>query len=141
MIDIVPAHQLPETVDIAELAHRSVAGQGQTGSLRDLSDHMAEHRFEGAAVRHQQDAFALETFGHFIEAIRHALVKIGTRFTVRNLKCDPLLGYGLRQTHADILPAWHMNKQHWITVRLEGDVPEELLGTLIRMSYDLTMKR
>ena len=60
---------------------------------------------------------------------------------VLNLKCDPLLGYGLRQTHADILPAWHMNKQHWITVRLEGDVPEDLLGTLLRMSYDLTAKK
>lgn len=60
---------------------------------------------------------------------------------ILNLKCDPLIGFGLRQSYADILPAWHMNKQHWISVRLEGEVPEETLETLIRMSYDLTGKR
>lgn len=60
---------------------------------------------------------------------------------ILNLKCDPLIGFGLRQSYADILPAWHMNKQHWISVRLEGDVPEDTLETLIRMSYDLTGKR
>ena len=58
-----------------------------------------------------------------------------------NLKCDPLVSYGMRQTYPDILPAWHMNKQLWITVRLEGDVPEDVLGTLVRMSYDLTAKK
>ena len=58
-----------------------------------------------------------------------------------NLKCDPLVSYGMRQTYPDILPAWHMNKQLWITVRLEGDVPEDVLRTLIRMSYDLTDRK
>ena len=60
---------------------------------------------------------------------------------ILNLKCDPLMSYGLRQTHPDILPAWHMNKQLWITVRLEGDVPEDLLAALIGMSYDLTARK
>ena len=60
---------------------------------------------------------------------------------ILNLKCDPMLSFGLRQTHPDILPAWHMNKQHWISVRLEGEVPEETLETLIRMSYDLISKK
>lgn len=60
---------------------------------------------------------------------------------VLNLKCDPLVSYGLRQTYPDILPAWHMNKQLWISVRLEGDVPEDVLKTLIQMSYDLTDKK
>ena len=60
---------------------------------------------------------------------------------VLNLKCDPMLGYGLRQTHPDILPAWHMNKQHWISVRLEGDVPEDVLRMLVEMSFDLTGRK
>ena len=57
---------------------------------------------------------------------------------ILNLKCDPLVSFGLRQVHPDILPAWHMNKQLWITVRLEGAVPDDVLRTLLRMSYDLT---
>ena len=55
-----------------------------------------------------------------------------------NLKCDPLVSYGLMQEYSDIVPAYHMNQQLWITVRLEGDVPRDILEMLIRMSYDLT---
>ena len=60
---------------------------------------------------------------------------------ILNLKCDPLVSFGLRQVHPDILPAWHMNKQLWISVRLAGRVPDELLQALIRMSYDLTARK
>ena len=58
-----------------------------------------------------------------------------------NLKCDPLTSYGLMQEYPDILPAYHMNKHLWITLRLEGDVPRETLEMLMRMSYDLTARR
>ena len=60
---------------------------------------------------------------------------------ILNLKCDPLLSYGLRQDNPDILPAWHMNKQLWISVRLAGRVPDDLLRALIQMSYDLTARK
>ena len=60
---------------------------------------------------------------------------------VINLKVDDLFFRDLLIREEGIMPAYHMNKQHWITVRLEGDVPEDLLGTLIRMSYDLTAKK
>ncbi len=60
---------------------------------------------------------------------------------ILNLKCDPLVSYGLRESCADILPAWHMNKQLWISVRLEGGVSEDLLRTLLQMSFDLTAKK
>ena len=57
---------------------------------------------------------------------------------ILNLKCDPMLSYGLRQTHPDILPAWHMNKQHWITVLLDGSVPDDKVFDLIDMSFMAT---
>jgi len=37
-----------------------------------------------------------------------------------------------------ILPAYHMNKQNWITVLLDGTVPEKNVKKLISMSFDLT---
>ena len=60
---------------------------------------------------------------------------------ILNLKCDPLVSYGLMREHPDILPAWHMNKQLWITLRLEGDLPRETVELLLRMSFDLTGKK
>ena len=60
---------------------------------------------------------------------------------ILNLKCDPMLSYALRQEYPDILPAYHMNKQLWISVRLEGGLPRETLEMLMRMSFDLTDKK
>lgn len=54
-----------------------------------------------------------------------------------NLKCDPLEADFLRQAFADVKPAYHMNKIHWNTVTLGGDVPEEELKRMVGQSYDL----
>ena len=81
-------------------------------------------------------------FGLVFRAPRNRVGLTGEGWAdILNLKCDPLVSYGLMQEYPDILPAWHMNKQLWITVRLEGGVPEETLALLIRMSYDLTAKK
>ena len=54
-----------------------------------------------------------------------------------NLKCDPIEADYLRQIFADLTPGWHMNKTHWNTVTLGGDVPEGELLKMISKSYDL----
>jgi predicted DNA-binding protein (MmcQ/YjbR family) len=54
-----------------------------------------------------------------------------------NLKCDPLEADLLRQAFVSVVPGWHMNKQHWNTVILGGDVPTEELRRQIEQSYDL----
>ena len=55
-----------------------------------------------------------------------------------NLKCDPFKADFLRQMYANVTPAYHMNKQHWNTVTLGGDVPVAELLKMIEQSYDLT---
>lgn len=60
---------------------------------------------------------------------------------ILNLKCDPEEGFNLRDAFAGILPAYHMNKLHWLTILPASDVPEELICDLIRSSYALTDKR
>lgn len=54
-----------------------------------------------------------------------------------NLKCDPILAGSLR-TEPGIYPAYHMNKERWISVLLDGSVAEETLKMLLDMSFDLT---
>ena len=54
-----------------------------------------------------------------------------------NLKCDPERAVDLREHHHAILPGYHMNKQHWNTVLLDGSLPEKLIAEMIGHSYDL----
>ncbi len=60
--------------------------------------------------------------------------------SIINLKSDPDLIETLL-AEPGILPAYHMNKRHWITVLLDGSCPPDRLKSLIALSYDLTMKR
>lgn len=52
-----------------------------------------------------------------------------------NLKCDPMRGEFLREAFAAIRPAYHMNKTHWISLVLDGSLPEELVHDLLADSY------
>ena len=58
-------------------------------------------------------------------------------FTGINLKCDPERSIELRESHSGIIPAFHMNKKHWNTVKVNEDVSQDLLVELINHSYDL----
>lgn len=55
-----------------------------------------------------------------------------------NLKCDPQEALFLRNAFEGVIPAWHMNKEHWNTVYLESDVPKEELERMTEESYRLT---
>lgn len=54
-----------------------------------------------------------------------------------NLKCEPELALDLRASYPGVKPGWHMNKEHWNTVSYAGDLPEELLRSLVDASYEL----
>ena len=54
-----------------------------------------------------------------------------------NLKCDPFEADFLRRAFEDVTPGWHMNKTHWNTVTLGGDVSDDELKRMIEQSYDL----
>ena len=57
-----------------------------------------------------------------------------------NVKCDPLLTGSLRMLPG-VLPAYHMNKTHWITLLLDGSVADDTVQELINVSYSLTVPR
>ncbi len=54
-----------------------------------------------------------------------------------NLKCDPLEADFLRQAFADVASGYHMNKTHWNTITIGGDVPVDELKRMVGNSYDL----
>lgn len=53
-----------------------------------------------------------------------------------NLKGEPGLNRDLRASYPDIVPGWHMNKEHWNTVNLEGALEAGFIEGLIRHSYE-----
>ncbi len=56
-----------------------------------------------------------------------------------SLKCQPELGEGLRATYPAIQPGYHLNKRHWVTIILDGSVPDEMVLELLEDSYDLVV--
>jgi predicted DNA-binding protein (MmcQ/YjbR family) len=54
-----------------------------------------------------------------------------------NLKCDPGRVDELRERYSSIKPGYHMNKNHWNTLQLDGTLSGELIREMIDHSYDL----
>lgn len=54
---------------------------------------------------------------------------------IMNVKCTPELVGMLIQTDG-VLPGYHMNKEHWISVLLDGTVRDASVLDLLDMSYD-----
>jgi predicted DNA-binding protein (MmcQ/YjbR family) len=55
------------------------------------------------------------------------------------LKCHPAFAEQLRREHTSITAAYHMNKKHWNSVRLDGSVPGHLVEDLLGHSYTLVV--
>lgn len=54
-----------------------------------------------------------------------------------SLKCDPKLSEILRKKYETVMPGYHLNKKHWNTIVLSGQLPWEDVKGLIRHSYEL----
>lgn len=56
-----------------------------------------------------------------------------------NLKCDPELALDLRERYPAVLPGYHMNKQHWNTIVMDGSVSKKQVCEWIDHSYNLVV--
>jgi predicted DNA-binding protein (MmcQ/YjbR family) len=54
-----------------------------------------------------------------------------------SLKADPALSQVLREKYETVMPGFHLNKRHWNTIVLTGQLPWEEVQALIRHSYQL----
>lgn len=60
-------------------------------------------------------------------------------YDILTIKLEVLEGEFLRQQYEDIIPGYYMNKQHWNSVYLAGELSEELLKDLTEKSYKLVL--
>jgi len=59
---------------------------------------------------------------------------------IMTLKLEPAFGELLRKQYEHIVPGYYMNKEHWNSLYLEGDVPDDVLKIMITESYQLILK-
>lgn len=66
-----------------------------------------------------------------------ALISEGKDPVRISLKCDPELSKVLREKYEEVMPGYHLNKKHWNTLVLSGQLEWDDVQGLIRHSYDL----
>lgn len=70
----------------------------------------------------------------------YALVREKSDPIQLSLKCDPELATLLNEKYESIMPGYHLNKKHWITMVLSGQLSWEEVKDLIKHSYKLVSK-
>ena len=66
-----------------------------------------------------------------------ALISEGKNPVNLSLKSDPELSKVLRERYESVMPGYHLNKKHWNTLVLSGQLSWEEVQDLIRHSYNL----
>jgi predicted DNA-binding protein (MmcQ/YjbR family) len=66
-----------------------------------------------------------------------ALVQEGSEPVRISLKCDPKLAETLRERYETVMAGYHLNKKHWNTILLTGQLSWEEVQDLINHSYNL----
>ena len=57
-----------------------------------------------------------------------------------NVKLEPMEGEFLRSQYEDIIPGYYSNKQHWNSVKPDGQVPDGLMKEMLDKSYLLVLR-
>ncbi len=100
---------------------------------------MAELRETCARLPRSEETFPFgqDTLVFKVGGKIYALTDMAADPLTLSLKVRPPQGEDLRAAHDAIAPGYHLNKRHWITVTLDGSVPDALLEALLEGSYAL----
>ncbi len=66
-----------------------------------------------------------------------ALMEEGKEPVRISLKCDPQLAELLREKYETVMQGYHLNKKHWNTIVLTGQMPWDEVKGQILLSYNL----
>jgi len=83
--------------------------------------------------------FGPETATFRVEGKMFAITMLRREPLEVSLKCEPEMGERLRDSYPAIRGGYHLNKRHWVTVTLDGSVPDPMVADLVEDSYDLVV--
>jgi predicted DNA-binding protein (MmcQ/YjbR family) len=84
--------------------------------------------------------FGVNTAVYKVKGKMFALVNEGSDPVSISLKSDPHLAETLRENYETVMPGYHLNKKHWNTIVLTGQLSWDEIKDLIQHSYDLVAK-
>jgi len=70
-----------------------------------------------------------------------ALVSQNEKIPRVTLKCAPADAEVLVSEFESVIPGYYMNKKHWITISLVGEVSDEMITDLVNGSYELVVSK
>ena len=85
----------------------------------------------------EETPFGPENLVYKVMGKMFALVPLDAEPLTISLKCEPGQALFLRDVYPAVRPGYHMNKNHWNTVTLDGSIPEPEIWGMIDDSYDL----
>src|SRR5579871_3046910 len=68
-----------------------------------------------------------------------ALIPVGGAPEI-SLKCEPTWAVILRNTYKAVQPGYHLSKEHWNTISVDGSIPDDEILAMIDHSYDQVVK-
>lgn len=98
---------------------------------------VAVYRIEDASTGSAQAGSAPDASASSAQAKMFALIQENSDPVSLSLKCDPQLAEVLRERYATVLAGYHLNKKHWNTILLTGQLTWPQVQDLIRHSYNL----
>ena len=55
-----------------------------------------------------------------------------------NVKLEPTFSHMIKETSPAVVPAYHMNKEHWVSIIIDGSMTDDEIYSLVSVSYNLT---
>jgi len=104
-------------------------------TLQDLMEYCQKKKGTSTAFPYDDETLIIK-----VGSKMFVLTNIKSKVFKINLKCDPLMAEGLNKEYSAIVPGYHMNKKHWISVTFGEDVEDEKIKWLIDLSYDLVLQ-
>lgn len=103
---------------------------------KQLEDYLL--KFDNTRLEYPfDDKTAVYKVGDETSSKMFALIAEGSSPLRVSLKCDPLLAESLRQKYETVVPGYHLSKKHWNTIICSGQLSDDEIFDLARLSYDL----
>ncbi len=101
-----------------------------------LEQHLSNYQGAEGSYPFGPDALVFKVMGKMF-----ALVSQNEELPRVTLKCAPSDGEVLVGQFESVVPGYYMNKHHWITISLTGELPEDMITDLAAKSYKLVVSK
>ncbi|KMV30985.1 MmcQ/YjbR family DNA-binding protein [Photobacterium swingsii] len=106
-----------------------------------MNKHQVETLLSSFAGSDVSSPFGPDALVYKVKGKMYALVSQNEDIARVTLKCKPEDGEVLISQFESISPGYYMNKRHWITIKLCGEVDSNILMDLAHHSYQLIVAK